>query len=916
MPDSGFTVSRLDAVKREQTPQAAARLVVVGLFIVLWAALWVARIPMPVPFLAVLGVEALFFLLYLPVVRALPSERAVRWAHYVMLASEIVFHTIMVYFLGGITWLGPFAYVFGLVFTNTFLDLRGGMIYTTGAATAFLALVVLDATGTIPHYVYLSQSATRYADPRVVATTALGGAGVFFSIYLWVNWVGHQLRRERDAAVRAQQQLAAARADLQRVNAGLEQRVGERTVELRAANDALHASDALLRATIESTADGILVVDRKGRVAHTNSRFAEMWRIPADLIERRDDDALIGFVLDQLQDPEAFAAKVRELYQTASEDQDVIVFKDGRLFERYSRPLITDGGIDGRVWSFRDVTARTQSERDRARLTAIIEATTDFVAVVDPRGYPTYLNRAGQRMLGIAEADIGKESLREFRPPWARALLDERGFAALRQYGVWTSEAAFLSPDGQEIPVSQVMIAHRSADGETEFYSVIARDISERKRTERQLVQLANQDALTGLFNRRRFLEEMERHLAEARRYDLEGALLFLDLDQFKDVNDSRGHGAGDDLLAGLAELLRQRLRSTDVIARLGGDEFAILLPRTSTADARVIAADVLERIRDHTFLVGGAPLRITASAGVAPFPAGADNAGEILSRADLAMYRAKEEGRNRYSVFVPDGDWQAQIESRIGWHQRVREALERGLFVLYAQPILSLPDRRITRYELLLRLDEGGADVVLPGAFLDLAERTGLIQDIDRWVVRRAIDLLAEHSEPDLRFEVNLSAKAFADPQLLPMIEAEIAATGVDPSRLVLEVTETAAIANLDDALRFVRALRSIGCGFALDDFGVGFASFSHLKHLPVDYLKIDGSFVRDLPRNPTDQHLVRAIVAVAAGLGKRTIAEFVGDEATLRLLAEYGVDFAQGYFVGEPEPLVDALRAYRRAA
>ncbi len=916
MPDSGDSLSRLDAVKHEQTPQAVARLVVVGLFIALWAILWAARIPMPVPFLAVLWLEAAFFALYLPAVGMLRSERAVQRAHYVMLACEIVFHTTMVYFLGGITWLGPFAYVFGLVFTNTFLDLRGGLVYTTGAATAFLALVLLDATGTIPHYVYLSQSATRYTDPRVVATTALAGSGVFFSIYLWVNWVGHQLRRERDAAVRSQQQLAAARADLERVNVGLELRVGERTTELRSVNAALHTSDALLRATIESTADGILVVDRHGKVVHTNSRFAEMWRIPSKLIERRDDDALIAFVLDQLQDPEAFTARVRDLYQTTREDQDTITFNDGRVFERYSRPLITHGEIDGRVWSFRDVSARTQSERARARLTAIIETTTDLVAIVDTSGRPTYLNRAGQRMLGIAEADIGQDSLREFRPPWARSALLDEGLPAVQHYGVWLSESAFLSPDGREIPVSQVMIGHRSPDGEIEFYSLIARDISERKRTESQLVRLANQDALTGLFNRRRFLEEMDRHVAEARRYDLEGALLFLDLDQFKDVNDSRGHRAGDDLLAGLADLLRQRLRSTDVIARLGGDEFAVLLPRTSPDDARRIAADVLGRIQDHTFLVGGAPLRITASIGVAPFPIDSDNSGEILSRADLAMYRAKEDGRNRYSVFVPDGDWQAQIESRIGWNQRIREALEHDLFVLYAQPILSLPDRQITRYELLLRLDEGNADVVLPGAFLDLAERTGLIQDIDRWVVRRAIDLLAEYPDPALRFEVNLSGKAFADPQLLPMIQAEIAASGVDPARLVLEVTETAAIGNLDEALRFVRTLRSIGCGFALDDFGVGFASFSHLKHLPVDYLKIDGSFIRDLPRNTTDQHLVRAIVAVAAGLGKRTIAEFVGDDATLRLLAEYGVDFAQGYHIGKPEPLADALRSHRRAA
>ena len=269
----------------------------------------------------------------------------------------------------------------------------------------------------------------------------------------------------------------------------------------------------------------------------------------------------------------------------------------------------------------------------------------------------------------------------------------DEGIAAAQRYGVWISESAYVSADGHEIPVSQVMLAHRAESGAIDFYSVIARDISERKRTETQLVRLANQDALTGLFNRRRFGEELDRQLAEARRYGVDGALLFLDLDQFKDVNDSRGHRAGDDLLTGLADLLRQRLRETDVVARLGGDEFAILLPRTDAQSASEIAAQVLDRIRDHTFLVAGAPLRITASMGVALFPEGSERSDEVLSRADLAMYRAKEEGRNRYSVFVPGRRLAGADRIAHRLDQRIREAIEQERFVLYAQPILRLSD-------------------------------------------------------------------------------------------------------------------------------------------------------------------------------------------------------------------------------
>ncbi len=771
--------------RQEQTPQALARITVVALFIAMWALLWVAGIPMLVPFLLTLLAETVFLLVYWRAVFVLPDARGVRIARVCMLGAEIVFHTTMVYFLGSIMWLGAFAYVFGLIFTNTFLDLRGGFIYTTGASAAFVSLILLEATGTIPHHIYGEQGPLRYEDPKVVITTALAGAGVFFSIYLWVNWVGHQLRGERDRAVAAQTQTVRAREALVQANADLEGRVRERTGELELANAALGSSEELLRSTVESTADGILVVDRNGNVAFGNRRFAQMWRIPDELLERRDDEALLGFVVEQLDDPQAFRAKVRELYQSDREDLDSLLFKDGRVFERYSRPLVRDGAVDGRVWSFRD--------------------------------------------------------------------------------------------------------------------------ISERKRIEAQLVHVANHDPLTGLFNRRRFDEELDRHLSEAQRYGLRGALLFLDLDQFKDVNDSRGHRAGDDLLTSLALLLSQRLRDTDVVARLGGDEFAVLLPHADAEQANAVAKDLLEAIRSYTFVVGGAPLGITVSLEIALFPEHGLNAGELLSRADMAMYRAKEEGRNRASVFAPEGDWQAQVESRIGWHQRIREALDNDLFVLHAQPILDLATDRVSQYELLLRMVAPDGELIAPSIFLDIAERSGLIQDIDRWVVRRAIQLLGEHEAAgrELRLEVNLSGKAFADRELLPMIQNELAAHRVNPANLVLEVTETAAIASIAEAQTFVHTLQAIGCGFALDDFGVGFSSFSQLKHLPVDYLKIDGSFVQDLAENAVDQHLVRAIVSIARGLGRKTIAEFVGDSESVRLLKAYGVDYAQGYHIAKPAPL-----------
>lgn len=368
------SMTALDARRQQQVPQAFARLTVIMLFIGLWIVLWTARIPMPVPFLITLLAEAAFFLAYWRAIFILPSVRAIAWAHYGMLAAEICFHTTIVYFLGGISWLGAFAYVFGLIFTNAFLSLRGGLVYTTAAASAFVALVMLDGTGVIPHYEYLPQDALRYEDERFVVTTIICGTGVFYCVYLWINWVGAQLRAERDAAVAMRDDLFEARAALERANADLEQRVRGRTSELLAANASLAERDELLRATIESTADGILVVDAAGRVAYHNERFLSMWRIPAELAATGDDDALLAHVLDQLDDPDAFLAKVRDLYRSSAEDLDLLHFKDGRVFERYSRPLLRAGAVAGRVWSFRDVTAREHATADlrrRARIDAL-----------------------------------------------------------------------------------------------------------------------------------------------------------------------------------------------------------------------------------------------------------------------------------------------------------------------------------------------------------------------------------------------------------------------------------------------------------------------------------------------------------------------------------------------------------------
>jgi len=454
----------------------------------------------------------------------------------------------------------------------------------------------------------------------------------------------------------------------------------------------------------------------------------------------------------------------------------------------------------------------------------------------------------------------------------------------------------------------------RRGDGTPAHRLIQLQDISERKRFEGQLQYLADHDALTGLFNRRRFEAELERELVSSRRYDTGGALLVLDLDNFKYVNDSLGHAAGDELISAVGHALSHRLRTSDTVGRLGGDEFAVILPHASEEDALLVARGVLEVIRDSVAVEAEkGPRRTTASIGVALFPSSDESidAEELLVEADIAMYDAKEAGRDRLAIFRPESDRQEKMEARLTWAERIRAALAENRFVLHAQPIVALnpdddPDAR-TSHELLLRMVDDTGDLIPPGTFLYVAERFGLVEEIDRWVVREAIRMLAatERTGRRARFAVNLSAKSIQDPQMTQFISRRLAATGADPRGLIFEVTETVAIENVDRAKQFARELRDLGCSFALDDFGSGFASFYYLKHLEFDYLKIDGEFIKNLPNSETDQLVVRALVEIARGLGRKTIAEFVGDDETVEILRDYGVDFAQGFHLGKPRPL-----------
>lgn len=451
--------------------------------------------------------------------------------------------------------------------------------------------------------------------------------------------------------------------------------------------------------------------------------------------------------------------------------------------------------------------------------------------------------------------------------------------------------ASFVDEDARRVAVIQVL------------------DISERKRFEGQLEYLADHDTLTGLFNRRRFSEELDRELVRSRRYGAQGALLVLDFDGFKFVNDALGHAAGDDLVATLAATMQRTVRNTDVLARTGGDEFAIILPESDLEAAMLVSEKLLSAIRRKgTIMRNGSHAKVTTSIGITIFDADIQfTAGDLMVEADIAMYDAKAAGKNRACVYQRGGQRREQIAVRQSWLQRLQDAVDHQRFVLHAQPIVPVCSNGVPRFELLLRMRDDNDDLMPPGAFLYNAERFDLIQPIDYWVMTRAAAILhSYHAEgADISLAVNVSGKTLNTAAIGEHLKELRRHYDFPEGRLVVELTETVAITSIERARALARDLRDLGCQLALDDFGAGFATFYYLKHLDFDYIKIDGEFVKRLPDTDADQLVVEAVVHIARGLGADTIAEFVQDDATLELLQGFGVGYAQGYHTGRPGPL-----------
>jgi Amt family ammonium transporter len=575
------------------------------------------------------------------------------------------------------------------------------------------------------------------------------------------------------------------------------------------------------------------------------------------------------------------------------------------------------GGFTGLL---RDVSDRRRveeqlfEEKELAQTT--LESIADGVVTTDAGGRVVYMNAVATQMTGWNLDEATGEPLHRVFPVVDSPTDRPDNWIARRVLGdgetVMESKSRLLyCRDGNVHVVQHTAAPMRNAAGRITGLVVVFHDKTQARAMERQLTYQAKHDALTGLINRREFEEQLARLIDQLDDGPAQHLLCYIDLDQFKLVNDVCGHAAGDALLRQVAALLKRGLRGSDTLARLGGDEFGVILSNCHVERGVEIAEAMRERVHNFRFAWGDKLFAIGASVGLVPLSRALGNLADALGRADAACYAAKDTGRNRVHVYDPDDRELSLRKGQMKWVTRIQRALDEDHFQLYYHAIAPLhdPANITSHFEILLRMSDVNADTIPPGAFIPAAERYGLMPEIDHWVVEHTLRWLAAYQAAGgtaiQRCAINLSGATLGNDKHTARISDRLIHHCIEPSLICFEITETAAMANLEQAKRFIEEIKEIGCGFALDDFGSGLSSFGYLRELPVDLVKIDGSFVREIDRNRIDRAMVEAIVGIAKVMGLKSIAEFVENARVLSALEEIGVDYAQGYYLAQPKPL-----------
>jgi diguanylate cyclase (GGDEF)-like protein/PAS domain S-box-containing protein len=555
-------------------------------------------------------------------------------------------------------------------------------------------------------------------------------------------------------------------------------------------------------------------------------------------------------------------------------------------------------------------------EKESAQIT--LQSIGDGVITTDAKCHVEYVNPVAEELTGWKVDDASgraideifrgfhEETCEPLENPLAVAIRRDRSLKSVRP-------TLLIRRDGNELYIESTASPIRDGKGNVTGGVLVFHDVSESRELNRRLSYHASHDILTGLVNRREFENRLERALRSARARETSYALCYLDLDQFKIVNDSCGHSAGDALLGQLGALLKSKIRWRDTLARLGGDEFGVLLESCSLDEAMQTAESLRMAISEYKFMWDDRSFRLGVSIGVVPISADNEDVAGLLSAADSACQAAKEAGRNRIHSFQENDIDLMRRRREMQWAARINNALEEDRFELFRQTIQPLQAvEEGAHYEILLRMRDENGGIISPGLFIEAAERYGITPNIDRWVIRSAFRWLVSEADERERLSlcsINLSGQSLGDEKFLPFVVDQFQMSGLDATKICFEITETAAIASYSQANRFINALKELGCKFALDDFGTGLSSFGYLKHFPVDFLKIDGSFVKEILHDPIDREMVRSINEIGHLTGKQTIAEFAENEEIITMLRGMGVDYAQGYGVSEPKSVTRAV-------
>jgi diguanylate cyclase (GGDEF)-like protein/PAS domain S-box-containing protein len=678
--------------------------------------------------------------------------------------------------------------------------------------------------------------------------------------------------------------------------------------ERKQAEKNLAFTSELLKAASESTNDGILAVDESNRIILANRQFRQHFDIPEAILESKDDRVVLAYVVDQVKNPDAFIEKVNYLYQHPSEKStDEFSLKNGKTFERDSGPLrAPDGNHHGRVWYFHDITKRKQAQESllsaEQKYRALFENSVVGIFRAMPDGRPVNVNLALAHIHGY---DSPEELLKSVSDVGSQLFVDSRRMADLHRIVVQggivrNAEAEVYCKDGSTKWISVNLQAERDEIGNVLFVNGTTEDITARKLAEERVQFLAYFDTLTGLPNRALMNDRLAHALDTARRRNEKIAVLFLDLDRFKLINDSLGHGVGDLLLKDVAERLRGCTRDQDTVSRIGGDEFVILV--TGVEDASGIASRMADALT-APFEVNGHSLTVSCSIGISIFPEHAQDRETLVRYADQAMYCAKESGRNAVRIF--NADMNSRLIERASLESDLRRAIEREEFFLVYQPQVFIETGELAGFEALIRWRHPQLGLVLPDKFIGLAENTGLILPIGEWVLNAACSQArrwVDEGRLKVPVAVNVSAVQFRQMEFCRRISEVLEKNGLPPQYLELELTESLLLTNQDVVLSVLQKLKEIGLHLAIDDFGTGYSSLSYLRQFSVNKLKIDRSFIREVTTNGNGAAITTAIINMAKSLNLTVIAEGVEDESQFEFLRANKCDEIQGYYISKP--------------